>query len=144
MEELPQVEPVKIYENTYVLPEDAKRFKKSAAEQIMKEVLEEKLAYTNERDKKGRLAFTYDPEEIADLCRDISAECIEKIKENNSEFGLPRFKLICQASVGENNAQSMRNISRCLWDPDIDRCATATWTNSRVYAVAMCFALYYE
>ena len=32
------------------------RFKKSSAEKIMKAVLEEKLAFTNQRDKKGSAA----------------------------------------------------------------------------------------
>ena len=44
---------------------------------------------------------------------------------------MPRFKLICQASVGENNGQSLRMASRCLWDVEIDNCATSTWTNVR-------------
>ena len=42
---------------------------------------------------------------------------------------MPRYKLICQASVGENNGQSMRMASRCLWDKDYDTCASVTWTN---------------
>lgn len=143
MDDLPAVEPVKIYENTYAMPHLAERFKKSSAEKIMQDVLVQKLEFTNERDKKGRLAWSYDADECAELSRDITQECLEKIKADNGG-GMPRFKLICQVSVGENNGQSLRMASRCLWDVEIDNCASSTWTNNRVYAVATCFALYYE
>lgn len=54
MDDLPTQEPIKVYENTYIMkPSDSQRFKRSMAEKIIKEVLEEKLAFTNERDKKG-------------------------------------------------------------------------------------------
>ena len=56
----------------------------------------------------------------------------------------PRYKFVFQASMGENNNQMIRNASRCLWDDKEDNCASASWSNGRVYAVAMCFALYYE
>ena len=44
---------------------------------------------------------------------------------------MPRYKLVCQATVGESNGQSMRLASRCLWDKDFDTCAETTWTNVR-------------
>ena len=44
---------------------------------------------------------------------------------------MPRYKLVCQATVGESNGQSMRVASRCLWDKDFDTCAETTWTNVR-------------
>jgi hypothetical protein len=83
----------------------------------------------------------------------------------------PRYKLIFQALVGENNNQALRIASRCLWDKDLDHCATATFSNvrarepppraspprarprptppsprpqGRVYATALCFALFFE
>ena len=43
----------------------------------------------------------------------------------------PRYKLIFQALVGENNNQALRVASRCLWDKDLDHCATATFSNVR-------------
>ena len=43
------------------------------AKKIMDEVLAEKLAFTNDRDKKGRLAWTYD----ADECRELSQAVLE-------------------------------------------------------------------
>ena len=57
MDDLPMTqEPIKVYENTYQMkPSDEQRFRRSAATKILTEVLEEKMAFTNERDKKGRL-----------------------------------------------------------------------------------------
>ena len=105
------------------------------------------MAFTNERDKKGRLSFIYNSDDSAEAIREIVEECQKKViammkAQNNDQP--PRYKFVFQASMGENNNQMIRNASRCLWDSDIDNCASASWTNGRVYAVAMCFALYYE
>ena len=56
----------------------------------------------------------------------------------------PRYKFVFQAVVGENVGQMVRSASRCLWDAEVDNVATANWSNARVYAVATCFALYFE
>jgi hypothetical protein len=56
----------------------------------------------------------------------------------------PRYKLIFQATMGENQQQLVRSASRCLWDPKYDNVASASWNNPKIYAVVMCFALYYE
>lgn len=52
---------------------------------------------------------------------------------------MPRYKLVCQATVGESNGQSMRVASRCLWDKDFDSCAETTWTNVRAPLAAPLF-----
>ena len=71
-----QVEPIRVYENTYLMaPMEEQRFKRSACEAIMKKVLDEKMAVVNERDKKGRLSWTYDPEDAGDIIRDIVGDC---------------------------------------------------------------------
>mmetsp|Transcript_37164 Transcript_37164/g.81690 ORF Transcript_37164/g.81690 Transcript_37164/m.81690 type:complete len:148 (+) Transcript_37164:120-563(+) len=140
---LPSVEPVKVFENTYIIgPRENERFDASAAEKLMKGVLDEKMSYTNERDKKGRFSWVFDMEETGELVQDITTACHDKVKD--SMGAAPRYKLIFQCSVGENNGQAIRQASRCLWDKETDNCATATWTNGRVYAVATCFALFFE
>ena len=63
------------------------------------------------------------------VVQDIAAEILEKVKAASGE--MPRYKLVCQATVGESNGQSMRVASRCLWDKDFDTCAETTWTNVR-------------
>ena len=140
--------PVKVYENTYIMkPSEAQRFKRSAAEKVLHEVLEEKMAFTNERDKKGRLSFVYNSDDSGETIREIVEDCQKKViaqmrAANNDQP--PRYKFVIQATMGENHSQMIRNASRCLWDSEIDNCASAYWTNGRVYAVATCFALYYE
>jgi len=141
------VEPIKVYENTYLMaPQDTQRFKRSECEAIMKKVLEEKMAVVNERDKKGRLSWTYDPEDAGDIIREIVQDCqtnlLAAMKERHPN-GSPVYKFIFQAQVGENNGQMIRSASRCLWDKQEDNSATAQWTNGRVWAVAICFALYF-
>ncbi|KAL3932310.1 MAG: hypothetical protein SGPRY_000755 [Prymnesium sp.] len=142
-----QVEPIKVYENTYLMaPLEQQRFRRGEAEALMKKVLEEKLAIVNERDKKGRLSWTYDAEDAADIIREIVGDCQASVLASMKErqHGAPPvYKLIFQAEMGENNGQMIRSASRCLWDKAEDNSATATWTNGRVWAVAICFALYF-
>ena len=147
-EDLPVQEPIKVYENTYVTgPTDRQRFKITMAKQIMQKMLDEKMAFTNERDKKGRLSFVYNSDDSGETIREIVEDCQKKViaqmrAANNDQP--PRYKFVIQATMGENHSQMIRNASRCLWDSEIDNCASAYWTNGRVYAVATCFALYYE
>ena len=122
-------------------------FRRSKAEKILQAVLEEKMAFTNERDKKGRLSFVYSSDDSSETIREIVEECQKQViadmkAQNNNQP--PRYKFVFQAAMGENHSQMIRNASRCLWDSEIDNCASADWTNGRVYAVATCFALYYE
>jgi len=105
------------------------------------------MAYTNERNAKGRLTWVYDSLDARDVIQEIVADCQKKVVARMTADNFdqkPRYKLVFIASMGENHSQMVRNASRCLWDPAEDGCASATWTNGRVYAVATCFALYYE
>ena len=121
------------------------RFRRSATEKILAAVLEEKMAFTNERDKKGRLSFVYNSDDSGETIREIVEDCQNKvIAMMKAQAGPPRYKFVFQATMGENHQQMVRNASRCLWDSAMDNCASASWTNGRVYAVATCFALYYE
>lgn len=144
MDDLPNVEPIKVFENTYKTgPDDSERFKASAAEVLMQSVLHDKLyELTNARDKKGRLTWEFSNDEGDDLAQEIVQDCHDKVKAELGET--PRYKLLFQASVGELNGQALRMVARPLWDKDTDRCATATFTKGHVYAVVQCFALYYE
>ena len=72
--------PIRVYENTYQMePLEFQRFHRSAAEKLLHEVLEDKMAFTNERDKKGRLAFVYNSDDAAETIRDIVEECQKKV-----------------------------------------------------------------
>jgi len=123
MEELSLAqEPIKVYENTYIMkPSEAQRFKRSAAEKILQEVLEDKMAFTNERDKKGRLSFQYNSDDSGETIREIVEACqtqvIAQMRAANHDQP-PRYKFVFQASMGENHSQMIRNASRCLWDSE--------------------------
>ena len=56
----------------------------------------------------------------------------------------PHMTVLKNITLGQRKGQAVRLVSRCLWDAETDNCASASWSNARVYAVAMCFALYYE
>ena len=105
--------PVKVYENTYIMkPSEAQRFKRSAAEKVLHEVLEEKMAFTNERDKKGRLSFVYNSDDSGETIREIVEDCQKKViaqmrAANNDQP--PRYKFVIQATMGENHSQMIRN-----------------------------------
>mmetsp|Transcript_10450 Transcript_10450/g.28860 ORF Transcript_10450/g.28860 Transcript_10450/m.28860 type:complete len:139 (-) Transcript_10450:405-821(-) len=122
----------------------ARRFKPSAVVAIMQEVMADKMAYTVDKDKKGRYIWEYDHAETTDVAKEISQECMTKVKDLMGVT--PRYKLIFHVAITENIRQSMRIASRCLWDKESDNCATAEWSHPGgiVTAVAMCFALYYE
>ena len=115
----------------------------------MMEVLTEKMEMynVNDKDKKGRHSYQFQSEEANVIISEIVEECqkrvIAKMREDNNDQP-PRYKLVFQATFGENSGQMVRCASRCLWDPSNDNCASANWSNPKVYAVAMCFACYYE
>ena len=60
-------------------PLSARSFRRSAATKILTEVLEEKMAFTNERDKKGRLSFVYNSDDSAETIREIVEDCQKKV-----------------------------------------------------------------
>ena len=66
--------------------EGAHSFKRSAAERVLNEVLEEKMAFTNERDKKNRLSFVYNSEEM---------------EETNTKYGSKRVPLAAMNEDGD-------------------------------------------
>lgn len=104
------------------------------------------MTIADERDKKGRLSFSWESDLCQEIVMEIVGECQKKVTEMMTEQsgGPPRYKFVFQASMGENQNQMVRNASRCLWDAEIDNCASASWSNPKIYAVVQCFALYYE
>lgn len=112
-------------------------FKRSMANKIMLEVIEQKMEFynVNERDpKKNRLTYTFNSDEANVIISEIVEECQKRViaamrADNNDQP--PRYKLVFQATFGENSGQMVRCASRCLWDADNDNCASASWSNVR-------------
>lgn len=120
----------KQYENTYrTEPTDTGRFSAKKAEDLIRHVLENYL--------KGK---AYDPKKFPTLCKTLA----ELIKERVKGSGCTRYKIIAHVMILENQGQSMRHVSRCLWNKDFDNHATATYETSEFTAVGSVFATYYD
>lgn len=120
----------KRYEPTYQLgPSEKTKFSTDKAEQIIKATLEAYL--------KGR---KYDPKKFPTLCKSLS----DLIKERVKASGYSRYKLVAYVLITENQGQSARHASRCLWQAENDNFASATYEADDFVAVGSIFATYYD
>lgn len=117
-------------ENTYRTdPKDGTKFQCKKAEEIIQHVLEGYL--------KGK---PYDPKKFANLSKSLA----ELIKERVKASGLERYKIVAHVMILENQDQSMRHVSRCLWNKETDSFATATFSTKEFMAVGSVFATYFD
>ena len=145
-----QPEPIRVYENTYKLAlDDGTKFDSKVAQELLLRILDEKLEYLNEVDGKGKRLIAkgkLDPpdfeRDFSDLTSEISEAVISQL--TMAMKGSPRYKFACQTVIGEDDGQSVRVTSRCLWDTRTDNSASAVWKNGEFYATCMVFALHYE
>lgn len=117
-------------ENTYKLePDDM--FPIYEAKKIAKQVLESNL--------EGK---DYNHDDCTRLSRTMS----DRIKMQVKALGHPRFKIVVIVSIGQyqETHPSMSFTSRCIWNDKLDNFAEATFSNRRLYAVALVYALYSE
>lgn len=120
----------KQYENTYRLgPDESTKFSVKETEETIRHVFENYL--------KGR---TYDPKKFPNLCKTLA----ELIKERVKISGCQRYKIISHVLILENQGQSMRHVSRCLWNKDFDNYATYSYETPEFTAVGSVFAAYYD
>lgn len=117
-------------ENTYKLtPDDEKRFKPGKVEKIMKDTLKEYLT---------------DVEYEKTLGQRMSKMLADTIKSKVKEFKWTRYKLVVHVIIGENREQDITAGSRFLWLDDTDNYASTTFSNKSLFALAVCFGVYYE
>lgn len=120
----------KQYENTYRLePSDGKKFSKKKAEDIIHQVLEGYL--------KGK---SYDPKKFANLSKSLA----ELIKERIKATGCDRYKIVAHVLIMETQGQSIRHVSRCLWNKETDNFATATYESKDFMAVGSVYGAYFD
>ena len=118
-------------ENSYKMePEEGTKFSPSKATEIMDSVLHYFL-------KEGAV---YDPKKSAQMCRLIADEIKQRVKMCN----FPRYKIVAYVMIGQNTGQGIEYASRSVWDMENDNMATARFTNSNLFAIATCFATYFE
>lgn len=117
-------------ENTYKLtPDDEKKFKPGKVEGVMRDLLKEYLT---------------DVEYEKTLGQRMSKMLADSIKTRVKEFKWTRYKLVVHVIIGENREQDILAGSRFLWYEDTDTYASATFSNKSLFALAVCFGVYYE
>lgn len=55
-----------------------------------------------------------------------------------------RYRLVCIVTIGEKQSQDVFVTCRFLWDTERDRYAKWVHENMHVFAIALCFGIYYE
>jgi len=79
------------------------------------------------------------------LVQDISADLLERVKNDQRDAGLRRYKFVAVVNVGSVvEHPDMQLASRCLWAPSTDAFASACYTNDSLFAVATVYAVYFE
>ena len=118
------------FENTYKLgPDEDKRFVCHIAEKKMNEMLKDQLEDLSYQDAKGSY---------------ISTELATQIKKEMHQFPWARYKYVVQVLIGENKDQDVKIGSRCLWNKNTDTYACGSYSNKTLFAVATCFAIYFD
>lgn len=110
-------------------PRDDERFYPSAVRKIITEVLNEKLTGVSYDDK---------------LATALALEISNVVRTRCKTLKMPRYKIIVQSFIGENQNQGLRVTSKSLWNSKIDNYASATFLAGNLFAVVMVFGSYYE
>ncbi|XP_061174305.1 dynein light chain Tctex-type protein 2B-like [Saccostrea echinata] len=118
------------YENTYRLSPD----KNTVFDEIKISTIIERILSDN---LKGE---SYDHDNCLNLCIRLA----ELIKDEVKATGITRYKLITHVVIFEDKRQGFQYGSRCLWDPNFDNFATASYSGPEYRAVGACFATYYD
>ena len=84
---------------------------------------------------------SYDARKCAHMALHLSDLIKGRIKD---DLSLPRYKLVCTVVIGEASGQSVRCASRCVWHPETDGYASASFKNNAIFATATVFAAYFE
>ncbi|KAH3846065.1 dynein light chain Tctex-type protein 2B-like [Dreissena polymorpha] len=120
----------KHFENTYrTEPKNGTRFKTKAAEDIISQVLDGNL--------KGK---PYDSKKFPNLAKSLA----ELIKERVKNSGCERYKIVAHVTILENKGQSLRQVSRSLWNKETDNYATVSFEGNGFTAIGSVFATYYD
>ncbi|XP_007420300.2 tctex1 domain-containing protein 4 [Python bivittatus] len=129
---LPLFEPIQEihYENTYkTQPDKGCKFNSSRTQQILESVL---ASYFSD--------VKYNPANSGQLVQNLS----DLIRSRVKDLTPPRYKLVCNVFLGQLGNQGLHIASRSLWDVENDSFASATFTNSSLFAVVTVHGLYYE
>lgn len=129
---LPVFEPIREihYENTYkIQPDKGCKFKASQAQQVLESVL---ISYIGDA--------KYNPANSGQLVQTLA----DLIRNRVKDLTPPHYKLVCNVFLGQRANQGLQIASQSLWDVENDNFASATFTNSTLFAVATVHGLYFE
>ncbi|XP_051480548.1 dynein light chain Tctex-type 4 [Apus apus] len=117
-------------ENTYRMgPDEGCKFNAGRVQQVLEGVLAGTLGTS-----------VYSPQSSAPLAQSLA----ELLRSRAKEVVPPRYKLVCQVLLGQQGQQSLLAASRALWDPESDSFASATFSNTSLFAVATVHGVYFE
>ncbi|XP_067309086.1 dynein light chain Tctex-type 5 [Pseudorasbora parva] len=117
-------------ENTYrIEPEPEARFSAGRTLQILQDTLDSYLE-----------GVSYSPDACSQLCQMLADLVLSKLKDVTP----PRYKLVCQVLVGQNDKQGVKLASRSLINPNTDIHTSAAFQNHSLFAVAIVHAIYFE
>ena len=128
---IPKVETPKVrLENTYkVEPDDNAVFNCQKIQNIIETVLEAQL-----KDEK------YD----ARMCRSLTKDVSNIIKDRLKHMEMPRYKLVVSVMLGECGDQCLQLASRSIWNDKTDKSVTGTYQNEHLFAVCTVYGVYFE
>ncbi|NXY92356.1 TC1D4 protein, partial [Alcedo cyanopectus] len=117
-------------ENTYRMgPDPGCKFNPGRVQQVLEGTLASALG-----------TMVYSPQGSAPLIQSLA----ELLRSQAKEVVPPRYKLVCQVLLGQQSQQSLLVASQALWDPESDNFASATFSNSSLFAVATVHGVYFE
>ncbi|KAM6305446.1 dynein light chain Tctex-type 4 [Aegotheles albertisi] len=117
-------------ENTYRMgPDEGCKFNAGRVQRVLEGVLASTLGTS-----------VYSPQGSAPLAQSLA----ELLRSRAKEVVPPRYKLVCQVLLGQQGQQSLLMASRALWDPETDSFASATFSNTSLFAVATVHGVYFE
>ncbi|ELT95526.1 hypothetical protein CAPTEDRAFT_219102 [Capitella teleta] len=99
------------------------------------------VKHVTERLIEGSVAgFEYSPMAAAQLSRQLA----DDIKNEITELGCKRYKIVCLVYICEKKEQGMRMTSRCLWDTASDNVVTVAVEKPDFVINANIFGVYFD
>lgn len=69
---------------------------------------------------------------------------LQVVKARVKDLMIPRYKIIVTISIGQLAEQTVRMVSRCLWDATNDTFSSYVFKNNSLFAVSNVYAVYFE
>lgn len=82
----------------------------------------------------------YDRENCHRMCKILA----DVIKEQVKSLQFSRYKIISTVSIGQKRGQSVRMVSRSVWDPSFDSYAQYSFEKGDMYAIGVVYGVYCE